>query len=359
MPPCILLSAYSCCFRFLGNAGGFHQQQKEIPLRLFHCLVVVFSLVGTCSAQLPDYYKTVNRVTWVVGNIDKVRPAWATLGLSDIEEYPNIQLEGQFHGKPVTIYAWQITGHLGNLTVDMIQPAEGQANAYTSFLDKHGDGILSIVHEVPNRQALEKEILRMKEKEVAVLQQVTMQRDQVPATYTYFNTEPEGKFALGLVYQQGGMPGTAVGPGMVSHFSPVVWDAAAVSAYWEKLGFPAFPMGHARPRADSRYRDKPLSLAFDVGNQRHAQIRYEWISPPPTPANIYADFLNKHHREGIQHIGVEVQDLAKSIAAYEKLGYHVHQSGAWGDVGKPQSGQYAYMDTDSAGGISVELLQRY
>ena len=54
-----------------------------------------------------------------------------------------------------------------------------------------------------------------------------------------------------------------------------------------------------------------------------------------------------------------VEDLAKSVAAYGKLGYHVHQSGAWGDVGKPGSGQYAYMDTDSAGGISVELIRSY
>ena len=100
--------------------------QKEIRLKLLRYLIVVFSLAGTCSAQLPDYYKTVNRVTWVVENIDKVRLAWAALGLSDIEEYPNIQLVGQFRGKPVTIYAWQITGHLGNLTVEMIQPAEGQ-----------------------------------------------------------------------------------------------------------------------------------------------------------------------------------------------------------------------------------------
>jgi len=33
-----------------------------------------------------------------------------------------------------------------------------------------------------------------------------------------------------------------------------------------------------------------------------------------------------------------VDDLSKSIAALEKLGYHVHQSGAWGDVGKPARG---------------------
>ena len=327
-------------------------------MRFLRSFVVMLSLIGTCSAQLPVYYKTVNRVTWVVENIDKVRSAWAALGLSEIEEYPNIQLVGQFRGKPVTIYAWQITGHLGNLTVDMIQPGEGQANAYTNFLAKHGDGILSIMHEVPSRQTLEQELLRMKGKGVEVLQQVTLQREKVPVTYTYFDTEPEGKFALGLVYRPGGMREPA-GPRVVSQFSPVVWDAAAVSAYWAKLGFPAFPMQHAAPRADSRYRDKPLSLAFEMGYQRHTQFSYEWISPPPSPPNIYADFLNKHHREGIQHIAMPVEDLAKSVAAYEKLGYHVQQSGTWGDVGKPGSGQYAYMDTDSVGGISVELLHSF
>ncbi len=308
---------------------------------LLRCLVVVLSLLGTCSAQLPGYYKTVNRVTWVVGNIDKVRPAWEAMGLSDIQEYPNIQLVGQFRGKPATIYAWQITGHLANLTVDMIQPGEGQSNAYTNFLDKHGDGILSIVHEVPSQQALEKEILQMKGKGVAVLQQVTVQGGQVPVTYTYFDTEPEGKFALGLVYRPGGMR-AAAGPAVVSHFGAVVWDAAAVSAYWEKLGFPPFSMEHVT--------DKPLSLALEVGHQRHTQFRYEWISPPPSPANIYADFLNRHHREGIQHIGMPVDDLARSVAVYEKLGYHVRQA---------EAGQHAYMDTDSVGGISVELVQSH
>src|SRR5215471_13370641 len=138
--------------------------KKKISLSHICGFAVPFWLVATCSAQLPEYYKTVNRVTWVVGNIDKVRPAWGALGLSGIEEYSNIELTGQFRGKPITIYAWQITGHLGNLTVDMIQPAEAQANAYTSFLGKHGDGILSIVHEVPSREALEREIVRMKGK---------------------------------------------------------------------------------------------------------------------------------------------------------------------------------------------------
>ena len=308
-------------------------------MTLLRSFVVLFSLAGVCSAEVPGLYQTVNRVTWVVENIDKVRPAWAALGLSGIEEYPNIQLIGQFRGKAITIYAWKITGHLGNLTVDLIQPGEGQANAYTDFLAKHGDGILSIVHEVEGRPALEQEILRMKSKGVGVLQQVTVQSGQSPVTYTYFDTEPEGKFALGLVYRPGGMR-AAAGPAVVSHFGAVVWDAAAVSAYWEKLGFPPFSMEHVT--------DKPLSLAFDVGSQHYTQFRYEWISPPPSPANIYADFLNRHHREGIQHIGMPVDDLARAVAAHEKLGYHVRQAGA----------QHAYMDTDSVGGISVQLVRR-
>ena len=317
-------------------------------------LVFALTAVGLCSAQLPDYYKTVNRVTWVVENIDKVRPAWERLGLSDVEEHPNIQLVGQFRGSPITIYAWQITGHLGDLTVDMIQPGEGQANAYTDFLAKHGDGILSIMHEVPNRQALEKEILRMKTKGVGILQQTSL-RDRID---TYFDTEQQGKFALGLVLSPE-KARAAAKRGPVSHLGFVVWDAAAVSAYWERLGLPAFPLQHATARADSRYRDDPLSLAFEVGFQRHTQFQLEWISPPPSPPNIYADFLNRHHREGIQHIGIEVDNLANRIEAYKTMGYHVHQSGAWGEVGKPGSGQYAYMDTDSVGGISVELIHRY
>src|SRR5439155_3725715 len=142
------------------------------------CLAIGFLLASACTAQLPDYYKMVNRVTWVVANIDRVRPEWQAMGLTDIREYPNIQFVGEFRGKPVTIYAWQVTGRLGNLVVDMIQPAEGQANAYTNFLARHGDGILSIVHEVASRQVLEQEISRMKGKGVGVLQQVTVRRDQ-------------------------------------------------------------------------------------------------------------------------------------------------------------------------------------
>jgi methylmalonyl-CoA/ethylmalonyl-CoA epimerase len=326
-------------------------------MRFLSLLVLTGALAGSASAEVPALYKTVDSVTWLVQNIDVVRPKWEALGLSDIHEYPNVVLTGQDHGKPAKLWAWEVTGHLGNLTVHMVQPAEGQLNAWNDFLGKHGDGIFSIVHAVPSQAAMTQEINRMRGLGVDVLQQLSFTRDGHRVTYTYFDTEPKGKIVLGLVFWEGGAP-TAGRPGKVDHIGPVVREAANVSAYWQKLGFPAFRMEHATPRPDSTYRGKPLTLTFDVGYQNYDQFKYEWIVGPPAPPNIYADFLKKHG-EGIQHLGMPVDDLQKAVVTYEKLGYHLWQSGAWGDVGKKDSGQYDYMDTDDAGGVAVELIHAY
>jgi Glyoxalase/Bleomycin resistance protein/Dioxygenase superfamily len=323
---------------------------------LSYCALVL-ALTATGYAEMPGYYKTVNRVVWLVQNVDLAKQGWSQLGLSNIHEYPDVVLTGQDHGKPVKMWAWEITGQLGNLTVEMVQPAEGQLNAWNDFLGKHGDGIFSIVHEVSSQAEMTKEISRMRALGVGVLQQLSFERDGKRIIYTFFDTEPGGKFVLGLVYWPGGAP-PAGPPGKVSHLAPVVKELEPVSAYWQKLGFPAFRMEHATPRQDSTYRGKPLWFAFDVGYQNYDQFSYEWISAPATPPNIYADFLKKH-KEGIQHLGMPVEDLSKAVADYEKLGYHVWQSGAWGDVGKKDSGQYDYMDTDSIGGVSVELIHAY
>jgi len=310
-------------------------------------------------AELPDCYKRVDRVIWLVQDIDKIRPAWAAIGLSDVKEYSNVEFTGQYHGKPTTINAWEITGRLGNLNIEMIQPAEGQLNAFNDFLSKHGDGIFAVVHQVSTEQEMKDEIQRMQGLSVGVLQQLVGKRNNVPATSTYFDTEPQGKFVLGLIQtSENSTQDARDGNISVSHISPVIRESASVSEFWQRLGFPELNMEHATPREDSRYQGKPLWLTFDVGYQHYTQFNYEWIVPPMAPANIYADFL-KVHQEGIQHIGLPVKDLNQAISIYEKLGYHVKQSGAWGDVGKKNSGQYAYMDTDTKGGVSVELLHAY
>lgn len=326
-------------------------------MKLIGFLALACTFTGLGFGEMPAYYRSVNSVTWLVQNIDAVKPGWVSLGMSDIHEYPDVVLTGKDHGKPVKMWAWEMTGHLGDLTVNMIQPAEGQLNSWNDFLGKHGDGIFSIVHEVPSQAAMTHEIERMRGLGVGVLQQLSFERDGKRVTYTYFDTASAGKFVLGLVYWPGGAP--AIGPpGKVNHLGLVSRQLASASAYWQKLGFPAFRMEHATPRPDSTYRGQPLTLTFDVGYQHYDQFSYEWIAAPEVPPNIYADYL-KAHGEGIQHLGVPVDDLQKAVAAYEKLGYHVWQSGAWGDVGKKDSGQYDYMDTNSIGGVAVELIHAY
>ena len=110
-------------------------------MKLLSCFALLCVLSADAYAEMPNYYKSVNRVVWLVQNVDRVKAGWVPLGLSDIHEYPDVVLTGQDHGKPVRMWGWEITGHLGNLMVEMIQPAEGQLNAWNDFLGKHGDGI--------------------------------------------------------------------------------------------------------------------------------------------------------------------------------------------------------------------------
>ena len=324
-------------------------------MRFLRCLVVCAVIAGTCLAQLPEFYKRVNRVTWLVKALDHPLQGWAQLGLSDIREHGDLTFEGQYSGKAVSIKARGATGSLGNLTVDMLQPGEGD-NAFTAFLARHGDGIFSIVHEVATIEDMTKEIERMRGLGVRVLQQMTIKADPGPITLTYFDTEGQGKYVLGLICRPGGAH-PAGPPGKISHVGFVVREAEGPATYWQKLGFPAMPKSHASPREDSRYHGKPLWLDFDVCWQRHTQFTYEWIIPPVDPPNLYSDYL-RAHGEGVQHLGVPVDDLEKSITEYQKLGYSVGQSGAWGETGQKGSGRYAYMDTDSIGGVVAEVIRR-
>jgi hypothetical protein len=282
-------------------------------MKLLRQFALACTLAGTGYAQMPNCYQSVNSVTWLVQDIDAVKPGWIALGLSDIHEYRDVVLTGKYRGKPVKMWAWEITGHLGNLTVDMIQPAEGQLNAWNDFLGRHGDGIFSVVHEVASRAEMAKEIKRMHGLGVGVLQQLSLDREGKRVTYTYFDTEPQGKFVLGLVYWAEGAP--AVGPpGEVSQLGAVIRNAESVSAYWRRLGFP------------------PFRMEGGVGYQHFDQFTYEWVVDPGAKS------------EGIQRLGMPVEDLDKAIAGYEKLGYKAKGSG-----------HRVFIDTDAMGGVSVEL----
>ena len=323
-------------------------------MRMLRTLAVFTAMAGVCAAQLPDFYKKVARVTWVVKSIDAPLQGWTALGLTDVRDAGEVPFVGQYRGKAGSSTVHAATGNLGGLAVDMLQPPPGD-NAFSAFLAEHGDGIFSIVHQVGSLEEMEKEVARMRGLGVAVLQ--TLGQEGGGPVFTYFDTGAQGKYVLGLMYWPAAPP-LAVAAQRPTHIAFVIRELAPVSAYWAKLGFPAMSAGHAMPRAGHTYHGKPLALAFDVGWQRHTQPYFEWIIPPQTPANCYADTL-KAHGEGIHHLGFQVDDLAQTTAAYGKLGHQPVQTGGWGEDGKKNSGRYAYMDTDAIGGVTAEVIQTF
>jgi catechol 2,3-dioxygenase-like lactoylglutathione lyase family enzyme len=197
---------------------------------LLLCFVLMWVLQGVSYGQLPEFYSSVNRVTWIVPNVDAILPSWIALGMTDVHKYEDLTGVGTDHGKPATLHTHQVIGRLGNLTVNFVQPGEREPSSYRDFLEKHKDGIFSVVHEVPTREEMDKEIKRMAALGVGVLQQMTFEIEGKPVTYTYFDTEPQGKYVLGLVYWPGGAP-KPLEQKMVSHIAPVARDAAAAREY--------------------------------------------------------------------------------------------------------------------------------
>ncbi|MFN7993767.1 MAG: VOC family protein [Bryobacteraceae bacterium] len=321
--------------------------------------IVPFSLLcaaatGLCQAQLPRFYQKIDRVVWVVRDANAVADGWTRLGLAGVQDFGKVTFSGEYRGQATRTQAYRISGHLGVVSMDILQPVHGD-NALNAFLKAHGDGIFSIVYRAESAAQMQSEAERLGALGVAVLQRMEVTNGPSALTYTFFDTEPRGKYVLGLVLSaEEAVSGTPA----ITHFAFAIREPKPVSDFWQQLGFPALRMAHASPREDSRYHGQPLLLPFEVGWQGFSKPTFEWIIPPQDPANCYNDFLNVHG-EGVHHVGVPVADLDKSIAEYKEMGYGVLQSGAWGDLPKKGSGQYAYMDTDSIGGVSVELIRAY
>ena len=310
--------------------------------------------VATCAfAQLPDFYKSVDRVTWVVKDLKPVVSGWEGLH-TPVQDYGVYEHEAVFRGKSVTVKTHAAVARIGELEVNWIQPLGGE-NAYTEFLAKHGDGVFSLVHRVPSLKALEAEAKRMSAAGVGVLQRATIETEGGAITYVQFDTELEGKYSLGLIFLPAGFEENLPerSGAKLTQFAFVTHDLRAASAYWHKLGFPEMEIEHD-PLTDLVYRGKPGSFDQELGWQRQGKVVYEWITPLKGPTVYEEQF--KAHGEGLHHFGFGVPDMEKAIAQWTAPGYVVAQSGSWGEKGKPGSGRFAYVDTSGIGGVTAELL---
>lgn len=311
------------------------------------------------AAETPELYRQVTSIHWVVRDLEATKAAWSRLGFRAVLDLGEMTVTGSFRGQSGTARLRAATTQLAGLEVVWLQPVEGQ-NALTEFLARHGEGVFSLNYRAPGKDALEAEVSRLSALGVSVLQRAQVPSGAGGLTIVHMDTEPQGKYVLGLVH---GTPpalapadATAEGPPFpvkLSQFALVVERLQPVSDYWTRLGFPAMDVTHP-PLSELRYHGEPGLFDQKLGWHRHGTVTWEWIEPLQGPT-VYRDFL-KAHGEGFHHLAFDVPDIDAAARAWGALGVPIVQSGAWGEKGKPGSGRFAYADTSTVGGVTVELL---
>jgi catechol 2,3-dioxygenase-like lactoylglutathione lyase family enzyme len=313
-------------------------------------------------AELPELYRKVAGVHWVVSDLERVKAGWAKLGFP-VQDMGEVTASGSYMGQYGSSRFRIVQARLAGAEVLWIQPLESESG-FAEHLARHGDGVFSILYAVPTREALDAEIARLGALGVGVLQRGELATPLGRIAVVHMDTAAEGKYVLGLVLEetphadaaapppQAAAPATAI-PLKLSQYAIVVRSLDKVSAYWEKLGFPKMEVTHPG-LTDLVYRGQPGKFDQRLGWHRHGTVTWEWIEPLAGPT-VYEDFL-KEHGEGVHHIAFDVPDMDAAGAFFTSHGAAIVQSGAWGEKGKPGSGRFAYAATDAFGGLTTELL---
>lgn len=327
--------------------------------KLVSTLFFVFQIVYL-SAQIPSFYNQVDHVIWVVQDLEKVTSGWEAVGFKEIKNYGKVTIESSIESGPTK--ALMSTANLGGLHVVWLQPVKSKG-ALAKFLKKHGDGVYTLVHSTNGQADLVREIDRMRRQKIPVRSQMIIKYKKVELEYTLFDTRKGGKYGLGLIQQVQSSELFGIGDSGVntfgmefSQFAFAITDPDTVSAFWEKVGFPALTIEHPDVH-NKKYKGKAANYDMDLGWQRFGDIPYEWCIPK-APPTVYEDFINVHG-EGLQHFGFNVEDIDAVVAALDSKGFYVVQSGSWGTKGQPGSGRFAYINTAPVGGVLIELLWSY
>jgi methylmalonyl-CoA/ethylmalonyl-CoA epimerase len=306
------------------------------------------------GAEVADLYRHVESVHWVVRDLDRVKAGWARLGFP-AQDLGEVKASGTWQGRAGSSRFRVAQANLAGAKVVWLQPVEGE-NAFSESLARHGEGVVSINYGVGSREALDAEVARLQGLGVGVLERGEVVPPGGPLTVVHMDTAGEGKYVLGLVL--GATPESGPGtptpfPLRLSQYALVVRSLEKVSAYWQKLGFPAMEITH-EPLSDLVYRGRRGRFDQKLGWHRHGTVTWEWIEPLAGPT-VYEDYL-KEHGEGFHHLAYDVEDIDAATASWEALGVRTVQSGGWGEKGKQGSGRFAYAATDAFGGVTTEFL---
>lgn len=327
---------------------------RHLQFALFFIIVHFMAM-----SQVPEHYKKVDQVIWIVANLDQVMSEWEKLGFDQVKKLGNATAELNEDSKSVSIK--MATANLGGAHIVWIQPLSTQS-IFSRFHAAYGDGAMSLVHRLNSRDALDAELERLAGVGIRLREEVRINSKKGNVTYLMMNTEDEGKYMLGYTY---GDLGESLFEGLsadnlhdvkINQYAFAINNYEPVSEFWATLGQPEFQINHP-VLGNTHYYGKPADHELIQGWQRHGAVDYEWCIPVRPPI-VYADHI-KIHGEGIHHLAFTVKDMDEILNDYTAKGYVNSMGGTWGEKGKPGSGRYEYIDLEKSGGVTMELLWSY
>ena len=146
-----------------------------------------------------------------------------------------------------------------------------------------------------------------------------------------------------------------VDPGLrkVVQVAIVCRDIEASAQRWSKiLGMPVPPISTTRPGHEVKvmYKGKPSEGQAKLTFFNLGQVVLELLQPVGKDTS-WKKYLDKHG-EGVQHLGFQVVDPGKAVAAFDAMGMPVLHRGRY----DKDNGDYIYIDTEKALAVTVELL---
>ncbi len=142
----------------------------------------------------------------------------------------------------------------------------------------------------------------------------------------------------------------------ISQVALVVKDIdKSMKAYWEILGIGPWKVYLYEPGfvKDMNYRGKPNSYRAWIALAQFGDQVIE-LMQHIDGEDLYKEFEEKHG-EGLQHLGVFVEDFAEAVKEAEAAGFKITQFGH--GYGVDGDGAFAYLDTADALGCIWELIE--
>lgn len=311
----------------------------------------------------PPPFGEVAHIGWVVKDLDRTAEYWKRAGFGTFHVDEDHAIRGEYRGNPLDIrlrWAWADVGGIG---VELFEPAGGES-LYHEYADGHGEGVQHLAFALESREALERAVDHARSAGVEVVQRGTFRNSGGEGIFAYLDTEPVGGVTFELVFdpnhnrqqRAGAKPaGDWQYPfGRIIQYATVVRDVDQVCDFYSGLGFPVRGIDRDNAGIGRRYRGEPEDFRMHMGWSRAGSVTLEIIQPT-AGRNIYDEFLEAHG-EGFHHLAFEVGDMDEAVRIFAERGVRVNQDGAWGKGPEEIEGRFAYLDTDHAGGLTIELL---